>query len=93
MERGGHFATLLFMNAQEFMGTCPTYRRRSRRVVYVIKEERQTWFHHAEEKKKIEILTEMDKIKEGKYDVCRIWREKEGLGWTVGIAEPRLTSY
>jgi hypothetical protein len=26
LERG-HFATLLFMNVQEFIGTCPTYRR------------------------------------------------------------------
>jgi hypothetical protein len=24
---GGHFATLLFMNVQEFMGTCPAHRR------------------------------------------------------------------
>lgn len=26
LERG-HFATLLFMNVQEFIGTCPTHRR------------------------------------------------------------------
>jgi len=30
--RRGHFTTLLFMNIQEFMGTCPTHRRWSHGV-------------------------------------------------------------